>query len=78
LALLGHAPFDHATAVRLSACEIDVLAQIALGCSNDETATRLSLATSTVKAYLKSAMRRLDARTRHEAVVRARSLRLLP
>ena len=32
----------------------------------------------TVKSYLSSAMVKLDAHTRHEAVVRARRLGLLP
>ncbi|WP_406690054.1 response regulator transcription factor [Saccharopolyspora sp. ID03-671] len=63
---------------RLSRREIDVLAQVALGCTNAEVAERLSLSPETVKAYLRTAMRRLGAHTRHEAVVRARSAWLLP
>lgn len=66
------------TAVRLSAREVDVLAQIALGCTNQEAATRLSIKPETAKAYLRGAMRKLDAHTRFEAVVRARALRLIP
>lgn len=58
--------------------ELDVLAQIALGCTNGETAERLSLRPETVKSYLRSAMTKLGARTRHEAVVRARRLGFLP
>lgn len=58
--------------------ELDVLAQVALGCTNAETAQRLSLRPETVKSYLRSAMTKLGARTRHEAVVRARRLGLLP
>ncbi|WAL74662.1 LuxR C-terminal-related transcriptional regulator [Kitasatospora sp. YST-16] len=58
--------------------EVDVLAQVALGCSNAETAARLSLSPETVKAYLRSAMRKLDARTRFEAVVTARRQGMLP
>ena len=65
-------------AVRLSGREADVLAQVALGCTNAETARRLSLLPETVKSYLAGAMRKLDAHTRHEAVVRARALGLLP
>jgi DNA-binding CsgD family transcriptional regulator len=64
--------------VRLSARELDVLAQVALGCSNREAATRLSLRPETVKSYLGAAMAKLDAHTRLEAVVRARRLGLLP
>lgn len=67
-----------APAVRLSARETDVLAQVALGCSNIETGRRLSVGAETVKSYLGSAMSKLDARSRHAAVVRARTLGLLP
>lgn len=58
--------------------EIDVIAQVALGCTNAESAQRLSVTPETIKSYLRSAMRKLDARTRHEAVVRARTHGLLP
>jgi DNA-binding CsgD family transcriptional regulator len=64
--------------VALSARETDVLAQVALGCSNAETARRLAVRPETVKSYLSSAMGKLDAHTRHEAVVSARRLGLLP
>ncbi|MFD4433559.1 response regulator transcription factor, partial [Nocardia sp. NPDC058497] len=63
---------------RLSRRELDVLAQIALGCTNQEAALRLSLGAETVKSYLRQAMSKLDARTRHEAVALARRHRLLP
>ncbi|MDJ0361337.1 LuxR C-terminal-related transcriptional regulator [Rhodococcus sp. H29-C3] len=66
------------TEVRLSVREIDVLAQIALGCTNAETAQRLSLGPETVKSYLRTAMNKTGARTRHEAVVTARRRGLLP
>ncbi|PRY40184.1 regulatory LuxR family protein [Geodermatophilus tzadiensis] len=64
--------------VHLSGREVDVLTQVALGCSNREAAARLSLRPETVKSYLGSAMTKLDAHTRLEAVVRARRLGLLP
>ncbi|UGT63713.1 LuxR C-terminal-related transcriptional regulator [Nocardia asteroides] len=67
-----------ADAPRLSRRELDVLAQVALGCTNQEVATRLSLGPETVKSYLRSAMSKLDAHTRVEAVARARRARLLP
>lgn len=75
LAALGSPP---RSTVQLSARETDVLAQVALGCSNAETARRLSIRPETVKSYLGSAMGKLDAHTRHEAVVRARAAGLLP
>ncbi|MGY1770095.1 response regulator transcription factor [Blastococcus sp. SYSU D00813] len=64
--------------VHLSARELDVLAQVALGCSNREAAARLSLRPETVKSYLSAAMAKLDAHTRLEAVVHARRAGLLP
>lgn len=67
-----------ASAPRLSRRELDVLAQIALGCTNQEAALRLSLGAETVKSYLRQAMSKLDAGTRHEAVALARRHGLLP
>ncbi|OZF42892.1 helix-turn-helix transcriptional regulator [Rhodococcus sp. 14-2470-1b] len=64
--------------VTLSARETDVLAQIALGCTNAEAAARLSLRPETVKSYLRSIMSKTGTRTRHESVVAARRLGLLP
>ncbi|MFC4603037.1 LuxR C-terminal-related transcriptional regulator [Rhodococcus kronopolitis] len=64
--------------VTLSPRELDVLAHIALGCTNNEVAHRLSLRPETVKSYLRTAMGKLDAHSRHEAVVTARRLGLLP
>ena len=81
LAALGTAPEpapDQLPPVHLSAREVDVLAQVALGCSNREAATRLSLRPETVKSYLSAAMAKLDAHTRLEAVVHARRAGLLP
>ncbi|MFJ9085555.1 response regulator transcription factor [Streptomyces sp. NPDC102384] len=77
LAGLGpaQAPTPYAS---LSPRETDVLAHVALRCSNAETASRLSLRPETVKAYLRSAMRKLDACTRLEAVVAAHHRGLLP
>ncbi|WLW50407.1 helix-turn-helix transcriptional regulator [Streptomyces sp. YU58] len=62
----------------LSPRELDVLTQVALGCSNAEAGRRLSLLPETVKSYLRSAMRKLGASTRFEAVVTARRQGLLP
>ncbi|ATQ27497.1 LuxR family transcriptional regulator [Rhodococcus ruber Chol-4] len=75
-ALGGAAPLQ--SDVVLSPRETDVLAHVALGCTNAEIADRLSVGPETVKSYLRSAMGKLDAHTRHEAVVSARRLGLLP
>ncbi|MGV0745258.1 LuxR C-terminal-related transcriptional regulator [Mycolicibacterium sp. XJ870] len=69
---------DTPAATPLTTREVDVLAQIALGCTNAEAAQRLSLKPETVKSYLRSASSKLGARTRHEAVSKARRLRQLP
>ncbi|WP_300266569.1 LuxR C-terminal-related transcriptional regulator [Microbacterium sp.] len=65
-------------AVHLSPRETDVLACAALGSTNAEIASHLGLREGTVKAYLGTAMSKLDASTRHAAVARARRAGLLP
>lgn len=67
-----------ASELHLTPRELDVLSQIALGCTNAEAAERLSLKTETVKSYLRSAAAKLGTRTRHESVSRARRARLIP
>jgi len=74
-ALGGNTP---AVSTPLTTRELDVLAQVALGCTNSEAAQRLSLKPETVKSYLRSAAAKLGTRTRHEAVSRARRSRLIP
>jgi len=64
--------------VRLSPRELDVLACAALGSTNAEIAATLELKEGTVKSYLQSAMAKLDASTRHAAVVMARRAGILP
>ena len=79
--LSGHNPDDFQTpvpAVRLSPRETDILSHVALGWSNARIAETLSLRESTVKSYLNTAMVKLSARTRHEAVSIARSSNVLP
>ncbi|MDG9728151.1 helix-turn-helix transcriptional regulator [Streptomyces sp. DH41] len=58
--------------------EVDVLAWVAAGATNAATAERLGVRPETVKSYLRSAMRKLGARTRGEAVVAARRAGWLP
>jgi DNA-binding NarL/FixJ family response regulator len=64
--------------VQLSPRETDVLACVALGSTNAEIASQLGLREGTVKAYLGTAMSKLDASTRHAAVARARRAGILP
>ncbi|WP_262003827.1 LuxR C-terminal-related transcriptional regulator [Microbacterium sp. Mcb102] len=64
--------------IHLSPRETDVLACAALGSTNAEIAAQLGLREGTVKAYLGTAMAKLDASTRHAAVTRARRAGLLP
>jgi DNA-binding CsgD family transcriptional regulator len=61
----------------LSQRELEVLRLVATGRSNQEIATELYVATGTVKAHLHNIFRKLEARSRLEAVTRARDLRLL-
>jgi DNA-binding CsgD family transcriptional regulator len=67
-----------ATTPRLASRELDVLANVALGCSNKETAQRLSLRPETVKAYLQNAASKLGVRGRQQTVIAARRAGLLP
>ncbi|GAB2860160.1 helix-turn-helix transcriptional regulator [Streptomyces deserti] len=64
--------------VRLAPREVDVLACVATGATNAAVAERLGVTAETVKGYLRSAMRKLGARTRGEAVVAARRAGWLP
>ncbi|MFB8026171.1 response regulator transcription factor [Streptomyces sp. NPDC056465] len=64
--------------VRLAPREVDVIACVASGATNAAAAGRLGLRPETVKSYLRSAMRKLGAHTRLEAVVAARRAGLLP
>jgi LuxR family transcriptional regulator, regulator of acetate metabolism len=63
---------------QLTARQVDVLALVALGLTNEAIAASLGLSLPTVKGYLRSTMARLDARTRYQAVIEARRLGILP
>ncbi|MFC9468251.1 helix-turn-helix transcriptional regulator [Streptomyces coelicoflavus] len=63
---------------RLAPREVDVLACVAAGATNGAAAERLGVGPETVKSYLRSAMRKLGARTRTEAVAAARRTGWLP
>ncbi|KFF96116.1 response regulator [Streptomyces scabiei] len=69
---------DGIARVTLTPRETDVLACVATGATNTVAGDRLGLRPETVKAYLRSAMRKLGAHTRLEAVVAARRAGLLP
>ncbi|WP_399891395.1 response regulator transcription factor [Streptomyces sp. BBFR51] len=71
----GNAP---APGPRLAPREVDVLACVAAGATNGVAAERLGVGPETVKSYLRSAMRKLGARTRGEAVAAARRTGWLP
>jgi DNA-binding NarL/FixJ family response regulator len=68
---------DHATWPGLSAREHEVLRRVALGETNPEIATALTLSRNTVKSYLTSAMQKLGARNRVDAIMRAHDHGLL-
>ncbi|WP_341483314.1 helix-turn-helix transcriptional regulator [Streptomyces tubbatahanensis] len=74
----GQADASPAGRPRLSARELDVLSYVALGCTNAEAAQYLCLEPETVKAYLRSATRKLGVHSRHHAVAAARRHGLLP
>ncbi|MDQ4213801.1 LuxR C-terminal-related transcriptional regulator [Microbacterium sp. ASV81] len=78
LALSAPTPPPGTAAVHLSPRELDVLSCAALGLTNAQVADDLGLRESTVKAYLGTAMAKLDAPTRHAAVARARREGLIP
>lgn len=78
LASASGARASTAREVRLAPREVDVVACVAAGATNTAAAERLGLRPETVKGYLRSAMRKLGAHTRLEAVVAARRAGLLP
>jgi DNA-binding CsgD family transcriptional regulator len=67
-----------AAGASLAPRELDVLSWVAAGATNAVVAERLGLRPETVKGYLRSAMRKLGAHTRGEAVTAARRAGLLP
>lgn len=72
------APPPEMPTARLSRRELDVLACVAQGKTNIETAADMGIGAETVKSYLRSVMRKLDAHTRFEAVNAARRMGALP
>ena len=72
------APPPELPTARLSRRELDVLACVAQGKTNVETAADMGIGAETVKSYLRSVMRKLDSHTRFEAVNAARRMGALP
>ena len=65
-------------ALGLTPRELEILACIAEGLSNQEIAGRLFVSENTVKTHASRVFDKLDARRRTQAVQRARKLRLIP
>ncbi len=63
--------------VDLTPREVDVLVQVANGCTNQQVADNLGLKPNTAKSYLKSAMRKLAVTNRVQAITAARSAGVL-
>jgi LuxR family maltose regulon positive regulatory protein len=61
----------------LSRRELDVLRLIGEGCSNQDIAGRLVLSLHTVKKHISNIFSKLDAKSRTQAIARARELKLL-
>ncbi len=74
----GGPPLGARPSVTLSPREEQVLAYVALGCGNAEISRRLRVRPESVKSYLRNIFGKLDVHSRHEAVLTARRLRLLP
>ena len=68
---------DRLAKVGLTRREYDVLRLAAMGNTNPEIAEQLDLARNTVKTYLQSAMQKLGARNRVEAIGKAQEAHLL-
>jgi LuxR family maltose regulon positive regulatory protein len=61
----------------LTARELEVLALLAQGLSNQQISARAQISLTTVKWHVKNIFAKLDVGTRVEALVRARALRLV-
>ena len=68
---------DERLAEPLSERELQILALIAAGDSNKEIASRLFVSASTVKTHINNLYRKLGARSRTQAVARAREMGVL-
>lgn len=69
---VAHAGDGTTPSAKLTKRERDVIVQVAAGCTNAEAARQLNLELSTVKAYMKAAMRKCGARNRVALVATCR------
>jgi ATP/maltotriose-dependent transcriptional regulator MalT len=74
---LSTAPTFQPLVEPLSERELEVLRLVAMGKSNREIAVELVLALGTVKSHLHNIFQKLDARSRTQAIARARESNLL-
>jgi DNA-binding CsgD family transcriptional regulator len=65
-------------ALGISARELEVLQEIAAGCSNKEIAARLNVSPNTVKTHVARLFEKLGAKRRTDAINRARELGIVP
>lgn len=78
--LEDHGPADlqeRLDVLRLTRREFEVVQLVATGLSNPEIGASLGLTRNTVKTYLQTAMQKLDARNRVDAISKAREAQLL-
>ncbi|MEV0397791.1 response regulator transcription factor [Polymorphospora rubra] len=75
-AATGSAPPDRGALAGLTAREIDVLACLGLGLSNQQVADRLAMAESTTKTHVSRILTKLGLRSRVQAAILAQELRL--
>ena len=61
----------------LTGRELEILSLVAAGMSNGRIASELFVSVGTVKTHLNNVNRKLDARSRTQAVARARDLKLI-
>ena len=73
----GHAAVPAELPAKLSERELEILRLVANGMTSCEVARRLAISELTVNTHLKHAYRKLQARTRAQAVCRANSMGIL-
>jgi LuxR family maltose regulon positive regulatory protein len=71
-------PTNQALVEPLTSREFEVLQLLAEGMSNHDIAERLVIGAGTTKTHTLNIYRKLDVRSRMQAVVRARELKLIP